>query len=98
MADRARSKSGPARGGTRLSARATFALGIALALAAAGCGGGERGVPGGRWPADSLGTMTRNLHHETADCVINGEPCLRLDLSYPILLHVPSGDTLALNR
>ena len=40
----------------------------------------------------------RNLHHETADCRARNEPCFTVDLVYPILLSVPGGDTLALNR
>jgi hypothetical protein len=48
--------------------------------------------------ADSVTALARTLHYETADCRTLDQPCLRLDLTYPVLLHVPGGDTLALNR
>jgi hypothetical protein len=40
----------------------------------------------------------RALHYETADCRARNKPCLTIDLVYPVLLSVPGGDTLALNR
>ncbi|MES1239706.1 MAG: hypothetical protein ABUL57_02465, partial [Chloroflexota bacterium] len=70
---------------------------VALLLAAFGCTKKTETV-GARASADSVQFVIRNLHYETADCKTRGEPCLKIDLSYPDLQNVPGGDTLALNR
>jgi len=70
---------------------------LAAALLAFGCAKKTATTGGGTAP-DSLVTTVRNLHHETADCRARGEACFTVDLVYPVLLSVPGGDTLALNR
>ena len=64
-------------------------------LATFGC---ARKTPHDAARPDSVATAVRSLHHETADCRARNEPCFTVDMTYPILLAVPGGDTLALNR
>lgn len=70
---------------------------VLAALVLAGCTR-KTETTGARVAADFVQFVTRTLHYETADCRTRGEPCLRIDLAYPVLLSVPGGDTLALNR
>jgi len=74
--------------------RGTLVL-AALLIAAFGC---AKKTPGGATAPDSVATTVRSLHHETADCRVRNEPCFTVEMVYPILLSVPGGDTLALNR
>jgi hypothetical protein len=77
----------------------TSVAALALALLCAACA--RKPEPPVQHPvahADTVALITRTLHHETADCRAGEAPCLELDLSYPILLSVPDGDTLVLNR
>lgn len=71
---------------------------LVLALACASCA--RKPEPPARETAhaDTVVLIARTLHHETADCRAGDAPCFRLDLTYPILLSVPGGDTLVLNR
>ena len=66
-----------------------------LALILAGCGRTEHRAA---TSPDSVRTLVRVLHAETAGCTAMGQPCLRLDATYPVFLSVPGGDTLVLNR
>ena len=69
----------------------------ALLIAAFGCAKKTDTTRGAAAP-DSVAALVRALHYETADCRARNEPCLSVDLVYPVLLSVPGGDTLALNR
>ena len=73
-------------------------LAVLAALLAFGCTKKTETVTPPRAAADSVRSLVRTLHYETADCRTQGEPCLSLDVTYPVLLSVPGGDTLALNR
>ena len=66
-----------------------------LLLTTLGC---ARKTPGDAAAPDSVTTTLRSLHHETADCRARNAPCFTVDMTYPVLLAVPGGDTLALNR
>ena len=76
--------------------RRSFVL-AALLLAAFGCAK-KTETTGGAAAPDSVAVLVRALHYETADCRARNEPCLTIDVVYPVLLSVPGGDTLALNR
>jgi hypothetical protein len=69
----------------------------ALLLLAFGCAK-KTGPSGGAAAPDTVATTVRDLHHETVDCRAHDEPCYTIDMVYPILLAVPGGDTLGLNR
>jgi hypothetical protein len=69
----------------------------AVLLAAFGCAR-KTATTGNPAAPDSVVSFVRTLHHATDDCRVRGVPCLQVDVTYTVLLSVPAGDTLALNR